>query len=184
MKQALLTVSGKDRPGIVSAVTEVLFRNGVNLEDVSMKNLEGEFAMMLILSYPALKKFEKLGVYLEQLAVKENLVIHWVDLGRRNLKRGADRHGRGTVQYLISIIGKDKTGIVFRVSQILAKYNVNITDLQSQVIGHGKKALYAMLIEVDVPVKLKMSALQRQIAALSKKIGLDIQIKKAETIQL
>ena len=51
MKHAILTVIGKDRPGIVANVTEILFEYGCNLEDASMTILEGEFAMIVVLSH-------------------------------------------------------------------------------------------------------------------------------------
>ncbi|MBI4358960.1 MAG: amino acid-binding protein, partial [Candidatus Omnitrophica bacterium] len=45
---AVITVIGKDRPGIISALTETLYRTGGNLEDASMTILEGEFAMIFL----------------------------------------------------------------------------------------------------------------------------------------
>ena len=45
---SVLTVIGKDRPGIIAKVTDVLYRTGCNLEDISMTVLEQEFAMMVI----------------------------------------------------------------------------------------------------------------------------------------
>ena len=48
MAQSVMTVTGKDKPGIIARVTGVLFEAGANLEDVSMTILEGELAMILI----------------------------------------------------------------------------------------------------------------------------------------
>ena len=47
MKRILITVSGKDKPGIIAKVTGLLYARGCNLEDVSMTLLEGQFAMMM-----------------------------------------------------------------------------------------------------------------------------------------
>ncbi len=46
-KHGMLFVLGEDRPGIVKAVTGILYQAGANLEDVSMTLLDGQFAMML-----------------------------------------------------------------------------------------------------------------------------------------
>jgi len=52
MKKLILTISGKDRPGIIAKVSGLLFRKGCNLEDISMTLLEGQFAMMMTVCVP------------------------------------------------------------------------------------------------------------------------------------
>jgi glycine cleavage system transcriptional repressor len=52
MKRYLLTAAGRDRPGLVAAVSKILFEEGCNLEDSAMTRLQGEFAILLILSGP------------------------------------------------------------------------------------------------------------------------------------
>ena len=44
MKKIIVSVLGHDRPGIIAAVSEVLFRNGCNIEDVSQTILQTAFA--------------------------------------------------------------------------------------------------------------------------------------------
>src|SRR5918992_4894586 len=53
MARFAVSVFGRDRPGIVAAVTRVLADAGCNLEDPSMTILRGHFAMMLVVSGPA-----------------------------------------------------------------------------------------------------------------------------------
>jgi predicted amino acid-binding ACT domain protein len=50
MLRFAVSVFGRDRPGIVAAVTRVLADAGCNLEDTSMTILRGHFAMMLVIS--------------------------------------------------------------------------------------------------------------------------------------
>ncbi len=47
-----LTIIGRDRPGIVSQVTEILFQQGFNIADSSCSILGGQFSMILIISNP------------------------------------------------------------------------------------------------------------------------------------
>ncbi len=49
---ALLSAVGKDKPGIVAAVSAVLFQAGCNIEDSTMARLGGDFAIMLMLRLP------------------------------------------------------------------------------------------------------------------------------------
>ena len=52
MKRYALTAIGRDRPGIVAAVTKALYEHDCNIEDSSMTILEDEFAIILIMSMP------------------------------------------------------------------------------------------------------------------------------------
>ena len=49
-KKYIMTAFGKDRPGIVADVTQVLYENGCNLEDTSMSLLSDEFTINLLFS--------------------------------------------------------------------------------------------------------------------------------------
>jgi len=44
----MVTVVGRDRPGIVAALTDALYRGGANLGETSMARLGGNFTIMLI----------------------------------------------------------------------------------------------------------------------------------------
>ncbi|MFL6295779.1 MAG: glycine cleavage system protein R, partial [Actinomycetes bacterium] len=50
MARFAVSVFGRDRPGIVAAVSRVLADAGCNLEDTSMTILRGHFAMMLVVA--------------------------------------------------------------------------------------------------------------------------------------
>ena len=45
-----ISVTGRDRPGVVASVARVLFQNGCNIEDLSQTAIRGQFAMILITS--------------------------------------------------------------------------------------------------------------------------------------
>ena len=48
----MITVQGKNRVGIVSDVTQVLFEQNVNITDSNMTTLRSEFVMMLMAELP------------------------------------------------------------------------------------------------------------------------------------
>src|SRR2546429_8243137 len=49
MRQLWLTAIGRDRPGIVARIAQVLLDHGLNIEDSQMRILGGRFSMMLLL---------------------------------------------------------------------------------------------------------------------------------------
>ena len=52
VRSFVLSVTGRDRPGIVAAVTASLLDHALNLEDAEMAILRGHFAVMLMLEAP------------------------------------------------------------------------------------------------------------------------------------
>lgn len=176
---ALLTVSGPDRPGIVAGIAEALFAAACNLEDSSMTQLRGEFAILLIVRLPA-------GGRLDDLAARLRRVTD--DLGLtfslRGLTAGEVRapERAGLTPCLITVFGADHPGIVASVARCLADHRVNITDLSTQVIGEAAKPVYAMLIEADCPLALEelRGALERR----AKELACDISVKEIEEYAL
>ena len=180
-KNYVLVVEGKDSSGIIAKVTGVLSKNACNLEDVSMTLLEGEFAMMLVLSMrPA--GFEKVKRALEKVAKPCGLSLFWRPLSRK-LVRG-ERHSKNTDSWIVSAMGRDQVGIVHQVSQVLAAYKLNITDLNSRILGQGKKSIYTMVLEVDIPRKFKTLKLEQRFSALSKKLKIEIQMRRVELLEM
>jgi len=180
MKQVILSVLGKDKPGIVASVTKSLYQEKINLEDVSMTILEGEFAMMMVLTLTE-AKLKRAKEVVARVQKKQRLICQWTEV-KHKLTRG-EKHKRGTSTYVVSIFGKDKAGIVYKSTEILAKFKLNITDLNSKIIGTGKKCLYLMLLEIDIPMKFKMSRLENALKKVSKAMKFDFAINPADTIQ-
>lgn len=179
-QNSILTVIGKDRPGIIAAVTEVLFRRGCNLEDVSMTILEGELSMMMVVSLPAKKKrgIEKGFTDLK----KKGLTFFWKDLHGK-LVRGESRKKNHKL-YLISAAGEDRTGIVYRVSRTLAEFGMNITDLNSKILDSGRRTSYVMMLEAEAVKSFPLKKLERSIERLGKELAIEIKMKPVERIEL
>ena len=74
-KLIALSAIGKDQPGIVAALTWVLFERGCNLEDSSMTRLRGDFAVLLLISMPENMTLEGLKVALESAASSKGLTF-------------------------------------------------------------------------------------------------------------
>lgn len=46
--RAVITVVGKDRTGIISKISETLFKHEVNIEDISQNIMDDMFAMVML----------------------------------------------------------------------------------------------------------------------------------------
>lgn len=75
---------------------------------------------------------------------------------------------------VITIIGKDRVGIVAKVSTALAENNVNILDI-NQNIMHG---YFNMVMVADMSASsLPLQELQKKFKAIGESIGVEIKIQ-------
>ena len=175
MKRYALTAIGRDKPGIVAAVTKALFEHGCNIEDSSMTILEDEFAIILIMS--------KSG---PPDALKKDLRKTEKDLGltvtlKKIPKESASRAGQSN--YIITLHGADKAGIVYRTAELLASMGVNITDLETKTVGEAGKKVYIMVLEVYAPKGADVTALEWRLEELARSLGVTVKIKPVEAYE-
>ena len=179
-KRWIITALGKDRPGIVAGVTQVLYRLGCNLEDSAMTRLGGEFAVMLVFSAPTKATEEVIRKAFEPLGKRLRLVVHMKALSNGE----ASPPSKPGKSYMISVYGADKAGIVFRVSEALAKAKINITDVETHrttaTSGKRQPSLYLMLLAVEVPRRLDVSSLEVKLKQLAKRLGVEVSLHSAE----
>lgn len=180
MNKVFLTVLGKDQPGIVAEVTKVLYETGCNLEDSSMTILEGEFAMLVVVCLAPKLSGQALKNKFSELTKKIGLYLEIKEFPEMPEKEGIPQ----PKNYIISLIGADKPGIVHNVAQLMADHGINITDVETKRIGKGERVVYAMILEIDIPKKVDVDALEKEISELGKKLSVDITLKPIESITL
>ena len=176
-----ISITGKDQPGIIAAVTKSLFDLGGNLEDASMTILRGQFSMILLASFKAAMPMDFLIKTIRALELEKKLSIH-IDRIITDQRRSKAQSSKKKIRsHLVSIFGRDKSGIVYRVSSALAKFNLNITDLDSKLIGSGKRQVYALLLEVDIPISFNIKILEAKLKQIARMLKVDVQIKPIES---
>ena len=156
MRYALLTL-GADRPGIVAAITGVLVRHGVNIEDSQMAILQGQFAMVLILAAPEDVSAEELRRDLNEEGRRLGLdavVVNDVAVTARQ---------RPEPTHAITVYGGDHPGIVHGVSAALAAVDANVTNLATR-LGGGDEPVYLMVIEIAAPSSVDPAEVLRAVA--------------------
>ena len=173
---SLLTVMGNDRAGIIAEVSRVLFGENCNLEDISMTVLEGQLAMMMVVCVKPEKR-RAVHAALKNLGQTRGLTFFWNDFKEtRTSSKPA-----GT--YLVRAIGRDRTGIVYEVSQALAKSGLNITDLNSKILGKKSKPIYAMALEVEIPENFELKRLEQTFSRLRKRLKIELTLKPIERFE-
>lgn len=134
----MLTLVGKDRPGIVAKVSAALFEGGCNLGEASMMRLGANFTIMLMVQYEGGAK--RLGELIAPVADSLGLHPH-ID------RIDAALHRHITPDVRITVYGADRAGIVAQVTGALAQAGLHVLDLESTVAGSDAKPIYVMQIE-------------------------------------
>ena len=175
-----VTVISKDRPGIVADTTEVLFNLGCNIEDSSCTMLGGDFAMILIVSH--LKPFTKARLSDEFRALQERtgLVVHLRPLHEDEIFKATDK---GEL-CLISVYGSDQPGIVYKVTRALADHNINITDLNTRLIGTKDEPVYVLMLEAILPQGLSLQDTSDLLEPLSRELAVEIGVRAITPVSL
>lgn len=142
--QFAVSAVGRDRPGIVAAISAGLLDLEGNIEDSRMTILRGHFAVMLIVSLPEGRTGSELERRLDP--VREELGLDALTVNAVEAIEGV--RGAGIATHVITVYGADHPGIVAAVSGALAAQAVNITDLQTKLAGAAGQPLYVMMLEV------------------------------------
>lgn len=179
MNHFALTIVGRDRPGIVSQVTEILFKQGCNLADSSCSILGGQFAMILILGHPEFTDRESFGDAFKPLEDAD------LSVALRVLKPGGEV--RSNIEgdlCMISVYGSDKPGIVYRVANVLGEKQVNITDLNTKLVGTEERPVYVMVIEAALPEGVEEGDVDNWLAPIRNELQVDISVRIIPTVEL
>ncbi|HZI39628.1 MAG TPA: ACT domain-containing protein [Acidimicrobiia bacterium] len=166
---------GADRPGIVAAVTGVLFGMGCNLKDCSMTVLSTHFAMVMRVEGPDGLAPEALEA---ELAGSPGCAGLSVDV--HPASAGAPVVVEGD-PYIVSVYGSDHPGIVHKISTVLADKGVNITDVNTRVIDENDEPVYAMLLEVTLPRNLDPTDLDGALQATAAEVGVEASLRPADS---
>jgi glycine cleavage system transcriptional repressor len=172
LRTFLITAFGEDRPGIVAKVSQILYKNGLNIEDSAMTRLNNEFVIILIVKGDI--DYDTLKQDLDTLE-EENLNVTLKEI------TGLDKKIKeSNLNYNIIVYGSDKPGIVYNVSKLLADNSINIADLRTEKTNE----LYVMFIQAEIPESLDLKKFEKEIENLKNILNVDIAIESIDTASL
>jgi len=176
-----VSVMGKDRPGIVAEVSRILYEHGFNIEDSTCTILCGQFAMILVVFHEKLQAASEVSPSFDEVRQKMGLLVTVHSLKVEEVVHEKSFAGH---PHIISVYGADRPGIVYSVARELAQRKVNITDLNTQVVGSKERPVYVMVMEVDIPESVDMKELNAVFDRVKKELGVSISVRPIETLEL
>ena len=85
---------------------------------------------------------------------------------------------------MISVYGSDKPGIVYPVVKELGDRQINITDLNTKLVGSAQNPVYVMMIEAVLPTGLDIEELSAVLDRLKKELQVDISVRTITPVEL
>ncbi len=74
---------------------------------------------------------------------------------------------------IVTVLGKDKVGIIAKVSGALSEMDVNVEDISQTVM----QEYFAMMMMVEVPSSGDMNKISQRLDELGKSVGVSIRIQ-------
>ena len=85
---------------------------------------------------------------------------------------------------MISVYGADKPGIVYRVARELGERKINITDLNTKLIGEKNAPVYVMMIEAVLNPDTELEDIEGWMTGLKDEMKVDISVRSITPMEL
>jgi len=158
----VISVMDRDRPGIVAEVTEGVSALGGNLADLRESVLCGWFTMILVASFPTDVDAARVEQALSKSTSSRVSVVP---------AEGSMAETEASDQvYVLTAVGRDRVGLVARVSRFCFDRGVNILDLASHVDGDQ----YTMMLQIDLSDAVSRGDFKAALARFGDESGLKL----------
>ena len=170
VNRIVISVIGRDCPGVVYAITDALAKEKCNVEQLSQTILKGQFASIVIISAPE-------GVTEEQVqrVVSLSLEARDMDLtvAARYFEVETFNSGEETEPFVVTVNGSDQAEIIAMFSGIFAEQKVNIENLKALRTNDE----CVLVFEVALPMSINRNAFRQMLQAKARSVGLSISIQ-------
>ena len=179
MQKAAISVLGNDRPGIVAAVSRILFENACNVEDVSQTALQGEFAAIFIVFPTRDWRIEEL-----RRALETGLAPMGLRVLVKIMEAAPEQPAAVPSEpFVVTTTGPDRLGLVAGITDVMARFQVNIANLKAAFRGGDDPLANTMIYEVEVPLGIDQPAFRKALADRARDLGLDLSLQHRDIFE-
>lgn len=178
MQKFVLSVIGKDKPGILANISTILFEHGCNIEDVSQTILQTEFASIFIVLNPDNHPLEEIGQAL-------NLSLDSMDLSAhlRPMTTVPAPKSDAAQPFVITTRGADKPGTISGVTAAIASLSCNVTNFRAIITQEAGVDEMIMIFEVDMPQGVDHRRLRHVMQDACSGFGLDVSVQHRDIFE-
>lgn len=174
--EIVLTLIGKDRPGLVEALAAAVAAHGGNWEESRMARLAGKFAGVLrvTVAADATAHLRATLAGLEREGMKITIEV--------SEPRGQEVSGR---RMHLELVGNDRAGIVRDISRTLATRGVNVEELETSCeeapMGGGQ--LFRAQAVLRVPAEIALDELRATLESLADDLMVELTLEPLDSLR-
>jgi glycine cleavage system transcriptional repressor len=166
-KQMVMSVMSKDRPGIVADITGVIYQLQGDLADLNQSVLCDYFTMILIATFDDSVTPEDVvaGFSHIQSETKLEVVVKEMETPMEIAKAK-----RAQEIYVLTVQGKNKSGLVHRIGLFCYQHEINILDLATTLNNDQ----YTMILQLDLSRVESVDTIRTSLIRYAEESGLTI----------
>ena len=183
MRNVLVTILGRDRPGIIYRASRVLAEFNLNIVEASQTTLLGEFAGLFSCSLPENFSLSELDQAMER-EMADSDMTHLL----REIKTdeapfiSPDTHE----PYVVTVRGQDRRGIIPEFSGVMSGFDINIDSLRAVSLSgppdQAEKKV-VMFFELSVPKGVNQSALRQALGLAADSLNMEMSLQHRDIFE-
>ena len=83
---------------------------------------------------------------------------------------------------VISVLGKDRSGVVAAIATVLADCGANIDDISPTILGEGRMFSMTMMVSLDVATA-DFNTVQERLTVTGESLGMQVLIQREDVFQ-
>ena len=83
---------------------------------------------------------------------------------------------------VISVLGKDRSGVVAAIATVLADCGANIDDISQTILGEGRMFSMTMMVSLDVATA-DFNTVQEKLQKVGDELGMQVLIQREDVFQ-
>ncbi len=168
MAEYIISITARDRSGIVAGVSKALVNMHGNIRAASQTVHQGYFAMILLCDIADELSTDEIS---KRICKEFSFDIHVYVTEYE--KEAAKTESEGE-NYIVSILGPDKPGILSEVTNLMAQRQINIEDLYCYTNSKGE---FVVILQVTISDQRAFGVLQAQLDDLGGRLNQSINIQ-------
>lgn len=174
-KSFVLTIVGRDHPGIVERLSGILHNHNANWLESRMANLAGEFAGILHAEVSE-KNYRPMLGELHSLEAEGLKVV-----ARDTLSKSVDETGFRQLE--LDVVGTDRPGIVRDITSVLSRFEINIEEIATEFSDAPMSAapLFRATAQLTAQRSIDLDAVQAEIENIDNDLMIELRVKTASS---
>ncbi|NOX56790.1 MAG: ACT domain-containing protein [Planctomycetes bacterium] len=170
-KRYIITLTAANRVGVLAAVGTALDELGANIHELSQTVMQKFFSIILAADFPENREPQVILDHLRDACRPFGGEVCLKDPDAEELRE--DREGDYRTYYL-TVEGKDRPGVMRRISSRLAERQIDIVDLYG--LRDDDSQTFHAAMGLAVPAAVEIAPLQKDLKQLGDSLGLAIRL--------